>query len=462
VTTVRLTGENGEVSITGARFRAVTGIRSTWFTVTNPADSLAGRYAADAALRAQVGAKVGGEQSTAGVRWQQFERGYMYWTASTGARVVSGQIWGVYMAAGGPAVLGAPTTDELGTPDGVGRFNHFSVGASIYWTAATQAQLVQGQIRSLWERTGWETGPLGYPTSGELAGGGGRYNTFQGGSVFWTAAAGAVEVHGAVAQEWADRGGLSWAVPTGNQQRVGSGEFAVFSGDRSVYWSKDTGAHAVQGQIRAHWLARGGPTGVLGFPVSDEQGAAGGVFSSAFQQGLVYWTAAGGPRVVQGAIAQRWTALGGLSWGYGVPSTDELVTPDRVGRYNHFSGGASIYWSPSTGARAVQGQIRGLWAGLGWESGLLGYPTSDERVTADGRGRYNTFQTGAVIWTASGGAVAVYGSIYARYVALGGVTSSLGYPTRSEYAVPGGRASDFQRGTITWTAATGRTVVTMR
>jgi uncharacterized protein with LGFP repeats len=33
------------------------------------------------------------------------------------------------------------------------------------------------------------------------------------------------------------------------------------------------------------------------------------------------------------------------------------------------------------------------------------------------------------------------------------VTSPLGYPTRSEYAVPGGRASDFQHGRITWTAA---------
>jgi uncharacterized protein with LGFP repeats len=53
----------------------------------------------------------------------------MYWTPSTGAHVVAGAIWGVYMEQGGPGGLGAPTTDELATPDGVGRYNAFSRGS---------------------------------------------------------------------------------------------------------------------------------------------------------------------------------------------------------------------------------------------------------------------------------------------------------------------------------------------
>ncbi|WP_138732316.1 N-acetylmuramoyl-L-alanine amidase [Modestobacter excelsi] len=415
--------------------------------------TIAARYASDPALRASLGAAVGSGGSTAGVSWQQYERGYMYWTASTGAHVVAGQIWGVYAAAGGPAALGAPLTDELGTPDRVGRFNHFANGASIYWTPATGAQLVGGQIRNLWQQTGWETGPLGYPTSGEVPAAGGRYSTFQRGTVFWTAAGGAVEVHGPVAAEWSARGGLSWAVPTSSQATSGAGVYNTFSGERSIYWSQSTGARVVQGLIRARWLATGGPTGPLGLPVSDEHAEAPGVLASTFQDGVVYWTPAGGVRVVQGAIARRWAALGGLDWGYGLPVTDELTPPDRVGRFNHFAGGASIYWSQATSAHAVQGQIRDLWASMGWETGILGYPTSDELDTADGGGRVNTFQTGAVIWSPATGARAVYGGIYTRYAALGGVTSQLGYPTRSEYAVPGGRASDFEHGRITWTAA---------
>ncbi|WP_171058309.1 N-acetylmuramoyl-L-alanine amidase [Modestobacter altitudinis] len=240
--------------------------------------TISARYASDAGWRTLLGTAIGSQQVTAGVSWQQYERGYAYWTAATGAHSVSGQIWGVYMAAGGPTVLGAPTTDERPTPDGVGRFNHFANGASVYWTPATQAQLVAGQIRNLWQSTGWETGPLGYPTSGELgAGGGALYQTFKTGTVYWTPQAGAVEVHGPIAARWTALGGLSWAVPTSSQKKAATGTYVnTFSGDRSIYYTSATGAKVVQGQIRQVWLALGGLAGRLGVPTSDEKGAAGG------------------------------------------------------------------------------------------------------------------------------------------------------------------------------------------
>jgi uncharacterized protein with LGFP repeats len=82
--------------------------------------------------------------------------------------------------------LGLPLTDETATPDGVGRYNHFQ-GGSIYWTPQTGAHEVHGAIRDLWARTGWEGGRLRYPTSDERSSGGrGRYSQFQGGSIVWT------------------------------------------------------------------------------------------------------------------------------------------------------------------------------------------------------------------------------------------------------------------------------------
>ncbi len=111
-----------------------------------------------------------------------------------------------YLTLGGPAGrAGLPTTDELPTPDSVGRFNHFtgSGGASIYWTPTSGAQEIQGAIRSLWATTGWERGPLGYPTTGETTTPDqlGRYNHFTGsvGSIYWPPGTGAHEVHGAIA-----------------------------------------------------------------------------------------------------------------------------------------------------------------------------------------------------------------------------------------------------------------------
>jgi hypothetical protein len=89
--------------------------------------------------------------------------------SSAGAFEVHGAIRDKYLALGAEAsILGYPRTDESGTPDGVGRFNHFQ-GGSIYWTPGTSAHEVHGLIRDLWSSLGWETNPqLGYPISDEL------------------------------------------------------------------------------------------------------------------------------------------------------------------------------------------------------------------------------------------------------------------------------------------------------
>ncbi len=82
---------------------------------------------------------------------------------------VHGAILGKYEELGAEAsFLGYPTTDESGTPDGVGRFNHFQAG-SIYWTPSTGAHEVHGLIREFWAAHGWERNvALGYPISDEL------------------------------------------------------------------------------------------------------------------------------------------------------------------------------------------------------------------------------------------------------------------------------------------------------
>ncbi|MDP9406583.1 MAG: CAP domain-containing protein [Actinomycetota bacterium] len=108
-----------------------------------------------------------------------------------------------------------------------------------------------------------------------------------------------------------------------------------------------------------------------------------------------------------GAIRDRYLAMGGARSVLGAPLTAELPTPGRVGRYTVFQGG-SIYWTPRTGAHEVYGAIRNRWAGERWEAGRLGYPT------------------------------------------------------RGEYDVAGGRATDFERGRIVWERATGRTTIQAR
>jgi len=122
--------------------------------------------------------------------------------------------------------VGYPRTDETGTPDGVGRYNHFSNDGSIYWTPATGAQSVHGAIRDRWEAMGWERSAHGYPTSDENAASNGRMSNFQNGA---------------------------------------------------IYWSPTTGAHSINAPIVQKYRAQGAEAGSLGFPISDPYAVPGGI-----------------------------------------------------------------------------------------------------------------------------------------------------------------------------------------
>jgi uncharacterized protein with LGFP repeats len=136
-----------------------------------------------------LGAPTSGENNTPDRpgRYMHFDGGSIYWSPRTGAHEVHGDIRGKWSDLGWErSFLGFPETDETSTPDGIGRFNHFE-GGSIYWTPRTGAHEVHGEIRDRWASMGWERGFLGYPISDELPtrDGVGRVSYFQGGAIHW-------------------------------------------------------------------------------------------------------------------------------------------------------------------------------------------------------------------------------------------------------------------------------------
>jgi len=92
-----------------------------------------------------------------------------------------------YAALGGSSsFLGNPTTTEKTAPDGIGKYQHFQ-GGSIYWSPSTGAHEVHGLIRARWAELGWEKSWLGYPMTDEIDmyDGEGRVTKFQGGQLVW-------------------------------------------------------------------------------------------------------------------------------------------------------------------------------------------------------------------------------------------------------------------------------------
>ncbi|MCM3906074.1 MAG: hypothetical protein ND866_30690 [Pyrinomonadaceae bacterium] len=181
----------------------------------------------------------------------------------------------------------------------------------------------------------------------------------------------------------------------------------------------------------------------LGSPQAPVKMGAGGGYYRRYQNGAIYWHPELGAFRVSGPIYQKYLQLGAEAGFLGYPTTDETKTADGIGRFNHFQHG-SIYWSPETEAHEVHGGIREAWTSLGWDAGLLGYPTTDETATPDGVGRFNHFQHGSIYWTPDTGAHEVHGKIRETWSGMGWERSFLGYPISDEI----GEKSLFQRGNI--------------
>ncbi|WP_425560283.1 LGFP repeat-containing protein, partial [Kineococcus glutinatus] len=173
------------VSLTRRGGRAET---SWWTGAVSP---IAGHWVRLGGERSVLGPAVGGERPFNGGTRQDYRSGSILVSRGTLAQEVHGLIAARYLAGDNAATLGMPVTDELPTPRGTGRFNHFQRG-SIYWSKPTGARVVRGAIRDAWARQGWEAGPLGFPTSDEHAVSGGRRSDFQGGALVYSWSTGQV------------------------------------------------------------------------------------------------------------------------------------------------------------------------------------------------------------------------------------------------------------------------------
>lgn len=101
-----------------------------------------------------------------------------------------------YAALGGAGGwLGPATTTELVAPDGIGHYRHYRSG-SIYWSPASAAHEVHGRIRDRWAALGWERGALGYPLGDETdeIDGSGRFSVFEHGTIHWRRSDNAITV----------------------------------------------------------------------------------------------------------------------------------------------------------------------------------------------------------------------------------------------------------------------------
>ncbi|MFM9377594.1 LGFP repeat-containing protein [Gordonia sp. VNK21] len=145
--------------------------------------------------------------------------------------------------------------------------------------------------------------------------------------------------------------------PSGGVRRVAGGAVQSFEHGR-VYFSRSTGAHAVLGAIADRYRAAGGP-GALGFPVTDEQDAGPGKVSEFDLPGgaAIYWSRDTGAHAIRGGVLRAWRASGGVDGPFGFPTSDTASTGREDA--SEFAGpqGTRISWSSTLGLETTPAEL---------------------------------------------------------------------------------------------------------
>ena len=202
----------------------------------------------------------GGESGTYGVvhemehpvrggRQTNFAHGSILASPDGVVHTVRGGIGNEYVSLGYEhGYLGLPTSDEVCGLRNGGCYQDFQNG-QIHWSPGSGAHATRGAIRDEWGRTGWENGPLGYPTTDEICGlrNGGCYQTYQNGSIHWTSATGAHATHGAIGERWAsqnwEQGPLGY--PTSDEIATGTGSYQMFEGGAIIWTANGSRTEAI-------------------------------------------------------------------------------------------------------------------------------------------------------------------------------------------------------------------------
>ncbi len=241
---------------------------------------------------------------------------------------------------------------------------------------------------------------------------------------------------------------------TGCQQRFAAG---------GVFWTSTNGAKKVDGGIWGLYQQSGQQNGYLGYPTDTATWSTvnqGGWIQN-FQLGAVYWSSVAGGRIVSSSIFAEYQRWGGPSGDLGWPMTDQACGLPRGGCHQVFQNG-EIFWSATGGTWAVRGGVKQSFDALGGVGGTIGYPTGPEQYrTVNGIGWVQGFEGGAIYWR-NGWGIHMFGGIRDAYAAAGYSDGRLGWPVSVQTCGASGCRQDFQNGRSCGPRPAARTSSTAR
>ncbi len=397
-----------------------------------------------------LGSPTGPEQAISGTngRRRRYVGGNIYWAASTGAREVHGGILTEYDQQGGPTgALGFPTFDTRTSGDERTRYSDFQSGRIYYFRNNGDTVAIRDPYFSKHQSLGGVNGYLGYPVADlAVAPAGVKFQQHERGRLYGYNGR-VTEVHGDVYDYHEANGSYagSLGVPVTDLIPTGDNRGKTQWFQRAIIWySPTTGTEGLRGDILNRFIENDNVRGYLRYPTSSVRAVGDGIGSFAtFERGHIYASSATKGFEVHGAVLDAYLANGGPTGVLEYPVTELLPVGDNRGKTQWFQGGM-IWYSARSGGHALWGAVSQRFLDNGNVRNYIGYPTSSVTPIGDGRGQVATFERGNIYATPTTGGHDVHGSVLTFYLANGGPTGSLGYPT-SELDGPGGSGPRYQQ-----------------
>jgi uncharacterized protein with LGFP repeats len=336
-------------------------------------------------------------------------------------------------------------------------------------------------ITAAWEAAGGDDSPVGAPDGDVYPAGAGFAQDFARGKMFFTPETGARALYGAVLDKYESLGGAANSdLGFPNTDEVAGvvnpdSRYVNLSAPDNpvIFYTPDHGAYVVRGPINAAWDKLGSSTSTVGVPVGDES-YDGDVITQKFSNGEISWNGRTKafttvpPELAEqladvqvqvdpaAAINQAWRTAGGASGPLGAKQGEQYqVGTDGVGQ--NFAGGR-IYYSPGTGANAIEGDIAAKYESLGGPTGSdLGFPIANEADGSIPGSRFATFSGDdkpVIFFTPDNGAFVVRGAMMAAWDKLGGASGKLGAPVGDQTVEGDVVSQKFTGGKIFWNKAT--------
>jgi hypothetical protein len=287
-------------------------------------------------------------------RVARYQNGNIYWTATTGAHEVHGRILAEFAdQAGVNGPLKYPTSDTRRSGDRKSEYSNFENGR-IYDRGSAGLVTILKPFFAKHEALGGIYGQLGYPKENarNARDGRSRYQNFDKGRIYQRGSS-VVEIHGAVFTLHESLRGVYGELryPVTDLDEVGDrrGKAQWFE-KGLVFYSPTTGAHAVWGKILDRFAANGNVRGYLQYPTSEPTpvGDGRGTYAT-FEQGNIYTSTTTGAFQVHGAVLDAYLdTYGGPTGTLGYPLSELQPKGTPGGRLQQFEGGTLRYTSGGT------------------------------------------------------------------------------------------------------------------